>query len=163
MVLRVLCVSIFSKCRLRPTQLRTVADRRLRDATALRQTGKNERANGAMYLGGFVVECLLKAKLLERFPWLQNAGTPEGRPAAERRVWSLFYRSHDLEEILARVPAIADRLSELEQREFNRLSQSLKSICARWTIYARYSPHSADMGEASQFLDQIEELRPWLM
>jgi hypothetical protein len=31
------------------------------DAAALRDTKKNERANGAMYLAGFVVECLLKA------------------------------------------------------------------------------------------------------
>jgi len=36
--------------------LRTVADRRFDDADALRQTGRNARANGAMYLGRFVEE-----------------------------------------------------------------------------------------------------------
>lgn len=98
-------VTIFEKVKLRPAQLRTVADRRLDDADALRKTGKNARANGAMYLGGLVVECLPKAKLLERFPWLQKAGSPEGRTSQEKRVWSLCYRSHDLDEILARLPA----------------------------------------------------------
>ena len=60
-------VRIFLKVRLRPTQLRTVAERRFDDAVALRQTGKNARANGAIYLGGFAIECLLKARLLEDF------------------------------------------------------------------------------------------------
>ena len=70
---------IFQKVRLRPTQLRTVANRRFGDAEALRETGQNARANGVMYLGGFVIECLLKAQLLERFRWLQSAGSPQGR------------------------------------------------------------------------------------
>jgi hypothetical protein len=115
-----------------------------------------------MYLGGLVIECLLKARLLRRFPWLQNAGSPEGRSRSDGRLWSLCYRSHDLDEILARLPEVTAKLSQLEQRESNRLTQSLKSICARWTIYARYSPHSADMDDARVFLDQIEELKPWL-
>ncbi len=44
--------SIFQKIKLRPTQLRTVAQRRFEDAECLRKTGVNARANGAMYLGG---------------------------------------------------------------------------------------------------------------
>jgi len=153
---------IFEKVRLRPSQLRTVADRRFGDANSLRGTADNARANGAIYLGGFVVECLLKAKLLERFRWLQSAGSPEGRSRDDRHLWSLCYRSHDLDEILARLPEIVQKLSRLEQRESSRLTQSLRSICGQWTIYARYSPRSADIDDARTFLDQIEELRPWL-
>lgn len=155
--------TIFEKRRLRPSQLRTVADRRLGDANALRRTGENARANGAMYLGGFVVECLLKAKLLERHPWLQNAGSPEGRADRERRLWSLCYRSHDLGEILENLPEIRQRLSTLEQRKANRVTQALMAICIRWTVHARYSPQSADIGEARAFLDRVEEIRPWLV
>ena len=91
---------------MRPTQLRTVADRRFDDANALRRTGQNARANGAMYLGGFVIECLLKAQLLERSGWLQTARSPEGRNKEDRHLWSLCFRSHDLDEILARLPEI---------------------------------------------------------
>ena len=153
---------IFKRVRLRPTQLRTVADRRFDDAGALRATRQNARANGAMYLGGFVVECLLKARLLEKFQWLQSAGSPAGRSRDEQRLWSLCYRSHDLDEILAQLPEVTERLSRLEQRESNRLVQSLKSVCGQWTIFARYSPYNADIDDARRFLDVIEELKPWL-
>ncbi|MBN1344080.1 MAG: hypothetical protein JXQ73_15450 [Phycisphaerae bacterium] len=155
-------MSIFAKIRLRPTQLRTVADRRFDDADALRRTRKNARANGAMYLGGFAVECLLKAKLLEKFAWLQSTGSSEGLSRDDRRLWSLCYRSHELDAILAKLPEVRDRVSRMEQRGSNRLSQALKSICASWTVYARYSPSSADMDEAEGFLEQIKELMPWL-
>jgi hypothetical protein len=155
-------MSIFEKRRLRPSQFRTVADRRFGDANALRDTGENARANGAMYLGGFVIECLLKAKLVEKHPWLQNAGSPEGRPDRERRLWSLCYRSHDLVEILANLPSIIGRLTELEERKAVRLVQWLRTICASWTVHARYSPQSADIDDARKFLDRIEEIKPWL-
>ncbi len=155
-------MTIFRKVRLRPAQLRTVADRRFDDADALRQTGCNARANGAMYLGGFVIECLLKARLLERFRWLQSAGSPEGRGKEDQHLWLLCYRSHDLDEILAKLPEIVERLSRMEQRESSRLIQSLKSLCAQWTIYARYSPYNADIDDARKFLGQIEELKSWL-
>lgn len=154
---------IFQKQRLRPAQLRTVADRRYDDADALRQTGRNARANGAIYLGGFVLECALKAKLLEKFPWLQSAGSPEGRSKRDREIWSLCYRQHDLDAILARLPELAARISSCEQRSSNHLLQSLKSLCAQWTIYARYSPQNADIDDARDFLDQVKELKPWLM
>jgi len=115
-----------------------------------------------MYLGGFVIECLLKASLLEKFPWLKNATPPAGRSKPDQYLWSLCYRSHDLDEILAKLPEIRDRLSRLEQRGTPRLLQSLNSICAQWTIYARYSTESADINEARTFLDQIKELKEWL-
>lgn len=71
-------MTIFDRLRLRPSQLRTVVDRRFDDAETLRRTGENARANGAIYLGGFVIECLLKAKLLEEFPWLGGTRRPDG-------------------------------------------------------------------------------------
>jgi len=155
-------MTIFKKIRLRPAQLRTVADRRFDDADALRQTGRNARANGAMYLGGFVIECLLKAKLLERFRWLQSAASAEGCDKYDRHLWSLCYRWHDLDELLAQLPEIQDHLSRMEQRDSGRLNASLKSICAQWTVYARYSPYNADIDDARKFLDQIQELKSWL-
>ncbi len=109
-----------------------------------------------MYLGGFVVECLLKAKLIERFPWLQNAGSPEGRTSADRQIWSLCYRSHDLDEILNKLPAVDARLEELGLRPV------LRSVCVLWTIHSRYSPFNATIQEAGRFLDQIKELKRWL-
>ncbi|HVS69734.1 MAG TPA: hypothetical protein VHQ47_00595 [Phycisphaerae bacterium] len=155
-------MDIFQRIKLRPSQLRTVAERRLDDARALRDTGENARANGAIYLAGFVVECLLKAKLLQRYPWLQSAGTHTGKTAKDLRLWSLCYRSHDLDEILEKLPDILITLSKLEHGQGSRLIQSLKTICAEWSIFARYSPYNADIDDARHFLAQIEELKEWL-
>jgi hypothetical protein len=104
----------------------------------------------------------LKAKLLEQRTWLQGARSSEGLSKNDAQVWSLCYRSHDLDAILARLPEIEVRLSRVEQRGSGRLLQSLKSICAGWTVYARYSPRSADIDDAESFLDQIKELMQWL-
>lgn len=39
-----------------------------------------------MYLGGFVVEILLKARLLEKFAWLQSTGSSEGLNNRDKRL-----------------------------------------------------------------------------
>jgi hypothetical protein len=153
---------IFLKVKLSPTQLRTVAERRFADAAALRDLKVNERANGTMYLAGFVIECLLKAKLLEKYPWLQNTSSPSGRSKHELHLWSLCYRSHDLDEILDKLPALTQRLVLIDQRGQSRLTENLKSICAQWTIFARYSPFTAMMSEAEKFLADVKELKEWL-
>ena len=153
---------IFQKLKLKPSQLRTVADRRFEDAQFLCRTRVNARANAAMYLGGFVLECLLKAKLLEKHGWLQNAASAESRPTMDRRLWSLCYRSHNLGEIAENLPEVISRISEFEQRGQRRLLHNFKSLCARWTIYARYSTQQADISEAQIFVDQVKELRPCL-
>ncbi len=115
-----------------------------------------------MYLGGFVIECLLKAKLLERFPWLKSAGSPAGRAKRDQWLWHLCYRSHQLDEILSHLPEVTVRLAAVEQRDDNRLTGNLRRICANWTILARYSPQSASNKEAGDFVNQIKELKPWL-
>ena len=154
--------SIFKRVQLRPSQLRTVADRRLADAQYLRNSQRNERANGAMYLAGFVVECLLKAALLDHHPWLQNGARPVSRSEADQELWSLCYRSHDLDEILARLPNVMDQFNKLEAAVRSRLIADLQIVCGEWTIFARYSPQSATMQEAGGFLARVEELKPWL-
>ena len=151
--------SIFDKAKLTQRQLRTVADRRFADAEALRKTNRNRHANGAMYLGGFVIECLLKAKLLEKYTWLRTVRAPDGRPRREQRLWSLVYRLHSLDEILGWLPEITQRLVAAGQ---GRLVQNLKNICSRWTVFARYSPKTGEMSEARKFLDQIRELKTCL-
>jgi hypothetical protein len=152
---------IFTRTRLRPPQLRSVADRRFDDAQPLRATALNARANGAIYLGGFAIECLLKAMLLEKFRWLENSSYPTNRSEAEKRMWWVCHRSHDLEAILSYLPEVAQKLSRGKQRGAPRLSQSLRSVCS-WTIFARYSPANADIDDARIFLDQVRELKSWL-
>jgi hypothetical protein len=154
--------SIFAKARLRPSQLRTVAGRRLDDAEYLERSGKNRHANGAMYLGGFVLECLLKAKLLEKYRWLRSAGSADGKPKPDRHIWNLCYRWHDLEALLAVLPEIRERLQNSGPRGRSRLLEQLNEVCSLWSVFARYSPQTATMKDAKGFLDIVRELKPWL-
>lgn len=153
---------IFDRIRLTPAQLRTVADRRLADAECLRKSKENERANGAMYLGGFVLECLLKARLLEDHPWLQ-APLTSASSVSEQRLWSLCYRSHDLLELLEALPALKAEVEEQGKRVGKDYLLKLMRRCNEWTVHARYSPYSATMGEAIRFLDDVKELRRCLL
>jgi hypothetical protein len=150
--------TIFERRWLSPAQMRTVANRRFDDASYLQRSNHNERANGVMYLAGFVIECLLKAKLLEKYPVLQSARSAERLAVSERFLWSLCYRSHDLEEILSHLP----ELHRIDSPDRRSLAESLRRICAMWTIHARYSPDSAKMADASDFLARVKELKKWL-
>lgn len=156
-MVRRLAGSIFQKLRLHPQQLRTVADRRFADAICLQNSRRNKHANGAMYLGGFVIECLLKAKLMELHPWLQTAlYQQEGWSKTEHQIWTLCYRSHNLDDIYAQLGDVRVRLAAAG------LDQPLRELCGQWTVRARYSPRQATMREAVKFLATIQEIRPWL-
>jgi hypothetical protein len=154
--------NIFEKMRLRPTQLRTVADRRFDDAKCLLQKG--QRANGAMYMAGFVIECLLKAKLLEKYSWLQNARNTGTLAETDLELYNLCYRMHDLAAILDHLSELGQHLKNLNsfRYEKGRLYIMLKSVVGRWTIFARYSPQMATMQEAGDFVRQIKEIKEWL-
>lgn len=149
--------SVFAKQRLTPTQARTVSDRRRADANALQALGQNRHANGAMYLGGIAIELLLKARLLEAQPWLQQHVTSV-LDARQRRLRDVCYRWHDLEAVLERLPELAERLDAANPR----LLQGLKKLCAEWTIHIRYSTYQATHAESAAFLDRLKELLPWL-
>ncbi len=153
-------MSKFERRQLHPRDARVVANWRLGDAEALLRTHDAERANGAIYLGGIAVECLLKASLLEKYTWLQNP--PAGLSTVNAKLWDLCYRFHELDRILAELPEVMARLAAREQRRSSRLSQRLKSICARWTISVRYSPRQASWEEAWEFVESVKELKPWL-
>jgi hypothetical protein len=153
---------IFSRQRLTPAALRTVAERRFEDAAALRDTKKNARANGSMYLAGFVIECLLKAQLLVEYRWLENGSPAVLKTDDERELWSLCYRSHDLDEIFARLPRLRDTIDKVAQRDGRKPSELLKEVCAEWTILARYSTRQADGREAHEFLEKVRELKGYI-
>jgi hypothetical protein len=67
-----------------------------------------------------------------------------------------------LDVILDKLPDVIEKLSRLEGQQSSRLVQSLKSICGQWTIFARYSPYTADIEDARKFLEQVKELKSWL-
>jgi hypothetical protein len=151
--------SIFDKQRLTPGQLVTVAERRFLDAQALCDTGRNVHGNGAQYLGGFVIEILLKSQLIRRHPSIARKRPHERLSPEEQEVWSLIYRSHDLDEMLGRLPELAAVVQKRGERDGQPYLTHLRSICGSWTIFARYSSRSTDIGEARKFLDRVREVK----
>jgi hypothetical protein len=146
---------------LRPTTMRTVAERRFDDAEALCNTRSNARANGAAYLAGFVIEILLKAQLVEKYPQTARKRQHEVHPA-ENEIWSLIWRSHDLETMLEQMPELEAALKKQAERGNIDYLGRLKAICATWTIQARYSPLTMLIGEAKILLESVRSLKELL-
>jgi hypothetical protein len=146
---------------LKPSAMATVAERRFDDAVALYETRQNARANGVAYLAGFVIEILLKARLVERFPATARKRQHEVA-ASEREIWALIWRRHDLDAMLDQMPELEAALKKKSERAGKRYFDDLKVICATWTIQARYSPLTIRMIEAREMLERVRALKELL-
>jgi len=153
---------IFARTRLTPAQARTVAQRRLDDAECLRKTGDNARANGVFYLSGLVIECLLKAELLEKYPHIVALAAQRTTSDEEQYLRNLVFRSHALDDILNRLPELVAELEADDLREGTARVPKLFIICNTWSVFARYSPRTELMANAAEFLDDVKEFKRWL-
>jgi hypothetical protein len=149
------------RTRLSPGQARTVASWRYDDARRLWQSGLVKHMNGEVYLGGLVLDCLLKARLLEKHPVLGSVA-PQRLSAEFQHRWNLVYRTHDLEALLVELPDLNHLLQNASIEAAPRLDIMLKSACSRWSIHVRYLPKRVDVAEAHEFLEQVKELKRWL-
>ena len=136
----------------------TVAERRFADAEALAATKQNARANGCAYLAGFVIEILLKARLVQKYPVIARKRQHQVS-ANEQDVWGLIWRRHDLDAMLEQMPELEAALKKKAERSAVDLFGDLKKICATWTIHARYSPSTMVMREAKELLDRVRLLK----
>jgi glutathionylspermidine synthase len=147
--------------RLKPSAMATVAERRFDDAETLCRTGENARANGVAYLAGFVIEILLKARLVERYPEIARKRQHEVTDA-ERDVWRLIWKQHDLEAMLAEMRELEAALKARGERDGQDYVAELKKVCASWTIQARYSSRMMLMDEATKWLERVRLLKELL-
>jgi hypothetical protein len=106
---------------------------------------------------------LLKAHLIRRYPAVAKLRPHESMAPAERAIWSLIHRSHDLTEMLDRLPEVQAHVEKRSQRDGRPYRRFLNAVCQRWTIYARYSTLSTTVAEARQFLEEVRELREVLL
>lgn len=123
----------------RATQLTTKSDQWYEETLLAQQ---RERYSLTLYLGGFVIECLLKASLWSR--------------RFEPRVRALLFASHDLAALLATNPALSRGLEgDLSvHSSFVRLTS--------WHVRFRYNPKRATREDAGEFLRRLREVRLWL-
>jgi hypothetical protein len=154
--------SIFDRqAQLKPSAMATVADRRFEDAVALCETKQNARANGAAYLIGFVIEILLKARLIEKYNFVARKRPHELNSLAEkeREIWSLIWRRHDLDGMLSNLDDLEAALIKQGERDGRRYLEDLRKICATWTIQARYSSKTMALAEVEGLIDRVRRLK----
>ena len=120
-----------------------------------------ERVNGAIYMAGFVIECLLKALLLERHPNLARPVDPAKLSASDREVFQLLY-SHDLDEMRDYLPEIEQKLTDVKTKRGQSVWNAFRDICEEWTVYARYSSKQAKREQGERYLETVDEVRKWL-
>ena len=122
----------------RKTVLLQISRERFADARVLL---RQKRYNGAVYLGGYVIECLLKAAICVQL----RRDTLPGE-----------YRTHELEPLL--------RSSGLEAGL--NADQKIRIRFARinaWTVSIRYQGKRIDAPQAQEFLEAIKEVSQWIL
>ena len=111
-----------------------IAERRRGDASVLLQ---KKRYDGAVYLGGYVIECLLKAAICQ---WIGAERLPER------------YMTHDLNWLREQAALVMEP----------RLRKSWRDV-AIWDVTARYSSQVISAQSARQFINAMEVIRRWLL
>jgi HEPN domain-containing protein len=122
----------------RKTVLLQVANERLKDSTILL---RQKRYNGAVYLGGYVIECLLKAAICVHL---------------NRDILPATYRIHELSNLLYYAGLFPFLQTE------RRVSAQFANL-ASWNVAIRYYGKKFDAQEAKEFLDAVKEVRIWVL
>ena len=123
------------------TQLTTTSNQLYDDTKFLYKEG--QRYAAALYLGGFVIECLLKAALWKR--------------RQEKPIRRLLF-THDLHKLLEMNTSLAKALRADRQglyQQFVRLST--------WNVRFRYNPKNIPKSDADDFMRRLKEVRQWLI
>lgn len=125
---------------------------RLADAQALFAAS---RWRGAMYLAGYAVECLLKAKLMQIYDCrtLRELESELKRRSILPSHGTVF--THQLEDLLRLAPGF-HRLTQNYQLAgmFNKVNQ--------WTPNWRYDSAQANSGEAAEFMAYVDKVMHWI-
>jgi HEPN domain-containing protein len=122
-------------------ELKRIAEERLKDAEALLLAG---RYDGAIYLGGYVVELALKSRICRVLNW---KGFPQTR--SEFQKYQSF-KTHDLDVLLS-LSGAEDRIKAGYLAEW--------SAVATWDPEARYNPiGSATKPDAELLIESSRKL-----
>ncbi len=105
---------------------------------------EGKRWGGTIYLAGYVVECLLKARILKRY----------GLTALPPEYWH-----HDLERLVDS----AGLRTELAQPRSAEILQLLTLLYGLWDVTMRYGGARFRREDAESALAAVEVIRLWLL
>ena len=134
------------------TEQSKASKHRLNDAQELLKTA---RWRGAMYMAGYSIECLLKAKLMDMYNCrnlyqLEDELQRRGVLTTNATVFT-----HQLEPLLR----LAGGLGRLKQ---NRRMWSLFNVVNRWVPAWRYTASLSNRKEAEGFLEAVKKILDWI-
>ena len=134
------------------TEQATASHQRLEDAKALLNAS---RWRGAMYIGGYAVECLLKVKLMQIYDCknlreLDDVLRQRSILPAHATVFT-----HHLEDLLRLAPGY-NRLIQ------NRDMLSLFNKVNQWMPSWRYTSKQTNRREATEFIISVERFMHWI-
>ncbi len=128
------------------------SQKRRADAQALFDSA---RWRGSLYVGGYAVECLLKASLMRRFGCQTVAELDEelkdrGLIASDTSMYT-----HQLQSLFQ----VAGHLDRLRKD-----ASALKAfnVVNRWIPDWRYDPHPSNREEAEDFLEALDRVITWI-
>jgi hypothetical protein len=127
---------------------RRAAERRKDDAQTLLA---GRRWRGAMYLMGYVIECTLKSKLMEKYG-------QRTLPALKGELSRRFARDVDLQT--HNLDYLFDFLQARDRLD-TTVARALAS-CTRWSPGWRYYPDEGNEAECRDFLQAAEILRGFI-
>jgi hypothetical protein len=131
------------------TDLRRAAAKRRADAWALVRAG-SEHTRAATYLGGYAIECKLKAIAMEAFDcWTLR------QLAARWQVPEQDVYSHGLEALIEQLP-LRDNFHRSEAWPF--FARHVNQWRASW----RYDPRNPPVESAQTFLGAVDRVYKWL-
>ena len=128
--------------------------KRQKDAECLRE---NRRWRGAMYLGGYAIECKLKAQLME---YASVETLEELEEWAQRRTGEVLkLTTHSIPLLLSLHP-VSGTLFELVpgKKLTSYQDQVLRSflVCNQWTPSWRYRPDDGSEKECARFFEALD-------
>ena len=134
--------------------LRKAALKRKEDALVLLA---KRRWRGAMYMGGYAIECKLKAQLLDYYDCetiSQLTDVLEKRFGERPQLTTV--RGHGIEYLFGFLPSSRQRLRQNREREQDF------ATCNRWQHTWRYWGDTGREDEAAFFLDCVDRVFQWL-
>jgi hypothetical protein len=134
------------------TEQRAAALKRKRDAAALLYKGK-DHTRGAMYLGGYAIECKIKAIAMERHGCQTLDELRRKLRLANTQVYS-----HALEVLMQDLlpSGSAKRLL------LGDAGDAFRARVNQWSVQWRYDARNPSQGVAHEFLDAIDVVWDWL-
>jgi len=131
------------------SEQRKAAFKRKRDAWALHKQG-SLHARGAMYLGGYAVECKLKAIAMEIHRCRTLAQLARKLGMEDSQIYT-----HGLEALARNLPLYPRLQRSSVWRDFS-------GFVNRWRPSWRYDPNDHRSAESEAFLQAVDRVYHWL-